>query len=159
VWKNNWVVISNLGKPITTKKLITNNKLKGEQKMTNIIYKQVNGDQTTSGSNYSDIEGLSIRLPAKTSYKNSLITMNIPRPWGEGGDNNGINYQIDVDGKSVVEGSFTHVGSPNGRSPMTLIVSLPLTGNQQFVQGQWLGVRNTKAHLGDSASLSAILYE
>jgi hypothetical protein len=128
--------------------------------MTKIIYQQVNGDPTTTSSALVDIEGLNLKLPPKTSdTNNSLLIMNIPLPYGEGGDSNGIDYQIDVDGKSVAFGSFTHQVSSNGRSPMTLIASVPLTNSQQHVQGQWAGVRGTTAHLGGSASLTAILCE
>jgi hypothetical protein len=36
---------------------------------------------------------------------------------------------------------------------------VPLNGGTQFVEAQWLAVRGGTAHLGGSASLSAVLVQ
>ena len=128
--------------------------------MATAIYKQVTGNQTTTSGSYVDIEGLLFKLPAASSdYNSALVTLNVPEPYATGGESNGIQYQIDVDGSSQIVGALTNQESQNGRSPFTMVTLIPLTGSQQHVQAQWLGVRGTTAHLGSSASLTGILVQ
>ena len=128
--------------------------------MATAVFKQVTGDQTTTSGSYVDIEGLFLKLPAASNdFNSALVTLNVPEPYGEAGESNGIQYQIDVDGSSQIVGAFTNQTSQNGRSPFTMVAQIPLTGAQQHVQAQWLGVRGTTAHLGSSASLTGIVVQ
>lgn len=125
--------------------------------MSKALYKQVDGDPTTKSGSYVDIEGLNFTLPAKADgFNSALVTLNVPQPYAEGGNANGIEYQIDVNGASKVKGAWTNGTSQNGRSPFTMVVMVPLTAIAQIVKAQWLAVREGTAHLGGSASLSAV---
>lgn len=124
------------------------------------LFKQINGDPTTTSGSYTDIENLNLILPAQADSNAALVTLNIPQPYADGGDSNGIAYQIDVDGSSQITGAWTNQSSQNGRSPFTLVTMVPLkSGATQFVQAQWSAVRGATAHLGGSASLSAVLVQ
>jgi hypothetical protein len=127
--------------------------------MSTALYKQVNGDPTTDSGSFVDIEGLSFTLPEATSDTNSaLVTLNVPSPYADGGTSNGISYQIDANGSSQVTGTWTNQTSQNGRSPFTMVIMIPLSKiGSQFVQAQWLAVRGGTAHLGGSATLTALL--
>lgn len=125
--------------------------------MSKALYKQVNGDPTTKSGSYVDIEGLNFSLPpAAAGFNSALVTLNVPQPFAEGGTSNGIEYQIDVNGASKVKGAWTNGTSQNGRSPFTMVALIPLTAIAQSVKAQWLAVRNGTAHLGGSASMSAV---
>ena len=126
--------------------------------MSTALYKQVTGDPTNTSGSFVDIEGLSFTLPAATSDANSaLVTLNVPSPYADGGSSNGISYQIDSNGASQVTGSWTNQTSQNGRSPFTMVTLIPLNSSSQFVQAQWQSVRGGTAHLGGSATLTALL--
>jgi hypothetical protein len=128
--------------------------------MASLLWKQISRDPITNGGSFVDIEGLNLQLPPSTTAANAaLITLNLSQPYADGGSSNGIAYQIDVNGSSVIIGSWANGTSQNGRSPFTMITLVKLTANQQFVQAQWAGVRGTTAHLGSSASLSALLVQ
>jgi hypothetical protein len=128
--------------------------------MSTALYKQVAGDPTTTSGSYVNIEGLNFTLPHATpGFNAALVTVNIPQPYADGGTSNGIQYQIDVNGASKANGMWTNQTSQNGRSPFTMVALVPLTSATQFVQAQWLAVRNGTAHLGGSASMSALLVD
>ena len=128
--------------------------------MANALFIQVTGDPTTTSGSFTDIEGLNFTLPGSGPDSNAaLITLNVPQPYAEGGEANGISYQIDVNGRSQIVGTSTSQNSQNGRSPFTMVTMVPLNGGSQFIQAQWLAVRGATAHLGGSASLSATLVQ
>lgn len=128
--------------------------------MSTALFRQVTGDPTTNSGSYTDIEDLNLILPAQTDSNAALVTLNVPQPFADGGESNGIAYQIDVDGRSQITGTWTNQSSQNGRSPFTLVTMVPLkSGSTQFLQAQWSAVRGATVHLGGSASLSAILVQ
>jgi hypothetical protein len=125
--------------------------------MSKALYKQVDGDPTTKSGSFVDIAGLDFTLPqAAAGFNSALVTLNVPQPYAEGGSANGIEYQIDVNGASKVKGAWTNGTSQNGRSPFTMVAMVPLTQAPQVVKAQWLAVREGTAHLGGSASMSAV---
>jgi hypothetical protein len=124
------------------------------------LYRQLDGDPTTTSGSFVDIEELNFTLPAGTSDSNAaLVTLNVHQPYADGGTSNGISYQIDVNGSSKAVGTWTNQNSQDGRSPFTMVTMIPLNGGSQFVQAQWLAVRGGTAHLGGSANLSAVLVQ
>lgn len=128
--------------------------------MPNAFFTQASTDQTTNSGTFGDIEGLSFTLPAaQPEYNAALVTLNVSQPYVDGGDSNGISYQIDANGVSQATGAWSNQTSQNGRSPFTLVAKVPLTSGSQFLQAQWLSVRGGTAHLGGSASLSAVLVQ
>lgn len=128
--------------------------------MTTALFKQVTGDPTTNSGSFTEIEDLNLVLPAQTDSNAALVTLNVPQPYAVGGESNGISYQLDVDGHSQITGTWTNQNSQDGRSPFTLVTLVPLkSGSSQFLEAQWLAVRGGTAHLGGSASLSAVLVQ
>lgn len=126
--------------------------------MINALWKQILSDTTTNSANYVNIPDLNFLLPpSSTNFNAALVTLNLPRPYATEGKSNGIGYQINVNGKGVLEGAWTNLNSQDGRSPFTMAMLVHLRHDQQLVEIQWLAVRGATAHLGGSASLSAIL--
>lgn len=71
----------------------------------------------------------------------------------------GAVFAIEVDGNPVATGELSE-DTPNvesGRTPITIVVKVPLTGRDEQGFGVWISVRDTEIDTDNFASLSAIL--
>jgi len=126
-------------------------------------YAQISNMQDTTSETPVPISGLTISLPAATTLRGALITLNMPNLFLEGiskGGTKGGNIFLFVDNVQVAEGQFSDdntVPPGDGRKPMAIVVKVPLGTHPQTVEARWDAVRNSICFTDTFASLSAIL--
>ncbi len=124
------------------------------------LYAQTSGTQQTNSATLVPIPGLSLTIPEGVG-SSALVTLNLPNPYASGDNFPGGFFGISVNGAlSPVVGCFTSsVQNPTdtGRSPTTLIISVPLANAPQAIVALWSGVRGSTAIIDTPATLSAIL--
>lgn len=130
--------------------------------MATAVFTQINGPQQTDSVQYVDITGLFVTLPASDwQFSSAFVTLNLPAPYVlPDGSNpeNGIGYQLVVQGTPILTGGWTNQVPQEGRSPFTMVANIPLTGEPQNVQAQWSCFGGV-ANLGNTASLSGVLVQ
>jgi mannose-binding lectin len=126
-----------------------------------ILYAQITTAPTMNSPQFVDIPGLSFTLPAANPAQTAaLITLNVPNPYASGNDFPGLRFAINAAGAIVADGGFSYElqAPPSfGRTPITIVVRVPLSGFPQTVKAQWVSVRNSTGHIDSFASLSAIV--
>ena len=126
------------------------------------LYAQTSGTQQTNSSTFVPIPGLTLTIPEGVGSA-ALVTLNLPNPYANGNNFPGGYFGISVNGAvSPVVACFTcsDQNPPNqntGRSPTTLVISVPLMNAPQTIVAVWSGVRGSTAIIDSPASLSAIL--
>ncbi len=126
------------------------------------LYAQTSGTQQTNSSTFVPIPGLTLTIPEGVGAA-ALVTLNLPNPYANGNNFPGGFFGISVNGAvSPVVACFTSSDQnpPNqntGRSPTTLVISVPLMNAPQTIVAVWSGVRGSTAIIDSPASLSAIL--
>lgn len=126
-----------------------------------IISSQITSAPTMNSPQFVDIPGLTITLPAANPAQSvALVTLNVPHPYASGNDFPGLRFAINAAGTVVADGGFSYElqAPPSfGRTPITIVVRVPLTGFTQTVKAQWVSVRNSTGHIDSFASISAIV--
>jgi len=126
------------------------------------LYAQTSGTQKTNSSTFVPIPGLTLTIPEGVGSA-ALVTLNLPNPYANGNNFPGGFFGISVNGTvSPVVACFTSSDQtpPNqntGRSPTTLVISVPLGNAPQTIAAVWSGVRGSTAIIDSPATLSAIL--
>jgi hypothetical protein len=126
-----------------------------------ILFAKITSAPTTTSSQFVDIPGLVLHIPAASSTRTkALLILDVPQPFATGKDTPGTTFAIRVDGARVAEGGFTYsskVPESTGRMPTTIVVAVVLGNLPQVVQAQWVSVRGSKNHIDSFASLSAVI--
>jgi hypothetical protein len=126
------------------------------------LYAQTSGTQQTNSSTFVPIPGLTLTIPEGVGSA-ALVTLNLPNPYANGNNFPGGFFGISVNGAvSPVVACFTSsdLNPPDqntGRSPTTLVISVPLMNVPQAIVAVWQGVRGSNVIIDTPASLSAIL--
>src|SRR5687767_15421809 len=102
------------------------------------LYAQTSGTQQTNSSTFVPIPGLTLTIPEGVGSA-ALVTLNLPNPYASGNNFPGGFFGISVNGAvSPVVACFTSSDQnpPNqntGRSPTTLVISVPLMNAPQTI--------------------------
>lgn len=127
-----------------------------------VFYAQITAAPPMNSPQFVDIPGLAITLPpANAATTQALITLNVPHSYASGSDFPGLRFSINVAGTNVADGGFSYElqAPPSfGRTPITIVVRVPLSGFQQTVKAQWVSVRSSTGHIDSFASLSAVVF-
>ncbi|MEW6735852.1 MAG: hypothetical protein AB1489_31455 [Acidobacteriota bacterium] len=126
------------------------------------LFAKTTGTQQVASSQFVNMEGLKLELPAKTSgLRSALIILNVPMPYAKGNDYPGINFQITYNGEAVGNGGFTYSQQQPqafGRQPFTLVAQVELKDTTtSIIQAQWSNVRGSTGIIDSYACISAIL--
>jgi len=126
-----------------------------------ILYAQITTAPPMNSAQFVDIPELTLTLPAANAAQTAaLVTLNVPYPWASGNDFPGLRFAINVAGTIVADGGFSYElqAPPSfGRTPITIVVKVPLSGFTQTVKAQWVSVRNSTGHIDSFASLSSVV--
>ncbi len=126
-----------------------------------ILFASIDGGPEVSSEQFVDIIGLRLSLPERSKDQTkALITLNVPNPYAKGNDYPGIEFSINVNGKSVATGCFTYSQKKPesyGRQPFTLVAEIPLGEVVTIVEAQWSSIRGSKGIIDSYANISAIL--
>jgi hypothetical protein len=129
------------------------------------LYVQTTGTQTVAfGTSPTPIPGLTLTIP-EGAGEQALVTLNVPNPYANTESRQYVAggwFGLSVDGTTLPNvASFTFIPPPQyvdnlGRTPVTLIVAVPLAGKPQTVVALWRSY-GMWLRLDTPASLSAIL--
>ena len=126
--------------------------------MSQPMYAQSSGKQSTNSGSFVAIPGLSITLPEGVGTM-ALVFLNVPMPYATGNSNPGGTFGISINGtmSPVVAGFTYNEAAPTsfGRIPTTLIVGVPLINAQQTIVAMWQSVRGSTVIIDSPATLSA----
>jgi len=125
---------------------------------------QTSASLTTNASSPTPIPGLTITLPAGMQMGNqwpsALVILNVPNPYATGTNYPGGWFGLSVDGKNLpAYATFTYESQTpqsTGRAPTTLVVAIPLTGNEQKVEAMWYGIRGSTVHIDSACTLTTV---
>ncbi|HYO12207.1 MAG TPA: hypothetical protein VE685_03315 [Thermoanaerobaculia bacterium] len=126
-----------------------------------LLYAQITTAPAMNSPQFVDIPGLTLTLPAaNVAQTAALVTLSVPQPYASGNDFPGLRFAINVAGTVMADGGFSYemLAPPSfGRTPITIVVRVPLSGFSQVVKAQWVSMRNSTGHIDSFASLSAIV--
>jgi hypothetical protein len=131
--------------------------------MSSILYAQATNPQQVNSSQFVDMEGLVLTLPAtSTTATAALLILSVTAPYATGNNFPGITFSIEVGGQSVAMGGFTYdqeTPASSGRKPFSMAVQVSLTTSNQIVEVQWSSVRGSTGFIDEAgyASLAAVL--
>ena len=124
------------------------------------LYAQTSGPHSTNSATFVAIPGLSLTIP-EGAGTSALIILNLPNPYATGNNFPGGILGISVSGTvSPVVAVFTYneqVPPSTGRTPTTLVLSVPLGSKRQTIMGMWSGIRGSTVIIDSPATLSALL--